>query len=84
MKDFSVWPGVLIVFFVAITILTIFPSQHKQCIDRNSAIIEKLQENDADGETIKNKGYEIGTGCRSRYRFQPNRVIYSPHAPANS
>ena len=48
MKDFSVWPGVLIVCFVAITILTIFPSKHKQCIDRNSTIIEKLQENDAD------------------------------------
>ena len=69
MKDFSVWPGVLIVFFVAITILTIFPSQRKQCIDRNSAIIEKLQENDADEETIKNKGYEIGTGCRANTNF---------------
>ena len=69
MKDFSVWPGVLIIFFVAITIFTIFPSQHKQCIDRNSAIIEKLQENEADGETIKNKGYEIGTGCRSNTDF---------------
>ena len=69
MKDFSVWPGVLIVFFVAITILTIFPSQHKQCIDRNSTIIEKLQENEADGETIKNKGYEIGIGCRADTNF---------------
>ena len=69
MKDFSVWPGVLIVFFVAITILTIFPSQHKQCIDRNRAIIEKLQENDADRETIKNKGYEIGIGCRADTNF---------------
>ena len=69
MKDFSVWPGVLIVFFVAITILTIFPSQHKQCIDRNSVLIEKLQENDADEETIKNKGYEIGTGCRADTNF---------------
>ena len=69
MKDFSVWPGVLIVFFVAITILTIFPSQHKKCIDRNSAIIEKLQENDANEETIKNKGYEIGTGCRTDTNF---------------
>ena len=69
MRDFSVWLGVLIVFFVAITILTIFPSQHKQCIDRNSAIIGKLQENEADGETIKNKGYEIGTGCRSNTDF---------------
>jgi len=69
MKDFSVWPGVLIVFFIAITILTIFPSQHKQCIDRNSAIIEKLQENKTDEETIKNKGYEIGTGCRANTNF---------------
>ena len=69
MKDFSVWPGVLIVFFVAITILTIFPSQHKQCIDRNSVIIEKLQENDADEETIKNKGHEISTGCRTDTNF---------------
>ena len=69
MKDFSVWPGVLIVFFVAITILTIFPSQHKQCIDRNSAIIEKLQENDADEEMIKNKDYEIGTGYRTDTNF---------------
>ena len=69
MKDFSVWPGVLIVFFVAITILTIFPSQHKQCIDRNSAIIKELQKNEADGDTIKNKGYEIGTGCRTDTNF---------------
>ena len=69
MKDLSVWPGVLIVCFVAITILTIFPSKHKQCIDRNSAIIEKLQENDADRETIKNKGYEIGIGCRADTNF---------------
>ena len=69
MKDFSVWPGVLIVCFVAITILTIFPSKHKKCIDRNSAIIEKLQENDADRETIKNKGYEIGIGCRADTNF---------------
>ena len=69
MKDFSVWPGVLIVFFVAITILTIFPSQHKQCIDRNSAIIEKLREDDANEESIKNKGYEIGTGCRTDTNF---------------
>ena len=69
MKDFSVWPGVLIIFFVAITIFTIFPSQHKQCIDRNSAIIEKLQENDADEEMIKNKDYEIGTGCRTDTNF---------------
>ena len=70
MNDFSVWPGVLIVCFVAITILTIFPSKHKQCIDRNSAIIEKLQENDADRETIKNKGYEIGIGCRADTNFK--------------
>ena len=69
MRDFSVWPGVLIVFFVAITILTIFPSKHKQCIDRNSVIIEKLQENDTDRETIKNKGYEIGIGCRADTNF---------------
>ena len=69
MKDFSVWPGVLIIFFVAITIFTIFPSQHKQCIDRNSAIIEKLQENDADEEMIKNKDYEIGTGYRTDTNF---------------
>lgn len=69
MKDFSVWPGVLIVCFVAITILIIFPSKHKQCIDRNSTIIEKLQENDADRETIKNKGYEIGIGCRADTNF---------------
>jgi len=69
MKDFSVWPGVLIVFFVAITILTIFPSQHKQCIDRNSTIIEEFQKNEADGDTIKNKGYEIGTGCRTDTNF---------------
>ena len=69
MKDFSVWPGVLIVFFIAITILTIFPSQHKQCIDRNSAIIEKLREDDANEESIKNKGYEIGTGCRTDTNF---------------
>ena len=69
MRDFSVWPGVLIVFFVAITILTIVPSKHKQCIDRNSVIIEKLQENDTDRETIKNKGYEIGIGCRADTNF---------------
>ena len=55
--------------FVAITILTIFPSQHKQCIDRNSAIIEELQKNEADGDIIKNKGYEIGTGCRTDTNF---------------
>ena len=72
MKDFSVWPGVLIVFFVAITILTIFPSKHKQCIDRNSAIMEKLQENEADREIIKNKGYEIGIGCRADINFNLN------------
>ena len=69
MKDYSVWHGVLIVCFVAITILTIFPSKHKQCIDRNSTIIGKLQENDADRETIKNKGYEIGIGCRADTNF---------------
>ena len=69
MKDFSVWPGVIIFLFVAITILTIFPSQHKQCIDRNSAIIEELQKNEADGDIIKNKGYEIGTGCRTDTNF---------------
>jgi len=69
MKDFSVWPGVLIVCFVAITILTIFPSKHKQCIDRNSAIMEKLKENETDREIIKNKGYEIGIGCRADTNF---------------
>ena len=69
MKDFSVWPGVLIVCFVAITILTIFPSKHKQCIDRNSAIMEKLKENETDREIIKNKGYEIGIGCRANTNF---------------
>tara|TARA_B100001059_G_scaffold64110_1_gene60121 strand:- start:213 stop:434 length:222 start_codon:yes stop_codon:yes gene_type:complete len=69
MKDFSVWPGVLIVCFVAITILTIFPSKHKQCIDRNSAIMEKLKENETDREIIKNKGYEIGIGCRADTDF---------------
>ena len=69
MKDFSVWPGVLVVCFVAITILTIFPSKHKQCIDRNSAIMEKLKENETDRETIKNKGYEIGIGCRANTDF---------------
>ena len=69
MKDFSIWPGVLLVFFTAITIISIFPSKHKQCIDRNSTIIEKLQENDADRETIKNKGYEIGIGCRADTNF---------------
>tara|TARA_B100001094_G_scaffold143254_1_gene138812 strand:- start:278 stop:499 length:222 start_codon:yes stop_codon:yes gene_type:complete len=69
MKDFSIWLGVLIVCFVAITILTIFPSKHKQCIDRNSAIIEKLKENETDRETIKNKGYEIGIGCRADTNF---------------
>tara|TARA_B100000902_G_scaffold111577_1_gene112867 strand:- start:26 stop:247 length:222 start_codon:yes stop_codon:yes gene_type:complete len=69
MKDFSVWPGVLVVCFVAITILTIFPSKHKQCIDRNSAIMEKLKENETDREIIKNKGYEIGIGCRADTDF---------------
>ena len=69
MKDFSVWPGVLVVCFVAITILTIFPSKHKQCIDRNSAIMEKLKENETDREIIKNKGYEIGIGCRADTNF---------------
>jgi hypothetical protein len=69
MKDFSVWPGVLVVCFVAITILTIFPSKHKQCIDRNSTIMEKLKENETDRETIKNKGYEIGIGCRADTDF---------------
>ena len=69
MKDFSVWPGVLIVCFVAITILTIFPSKHKQCIDRNSAIMERLKENETDREIIKNKGYEIGIGCRADTDF---------------
>jgi hypothetical protein len=69
MKKFSVWPGVLIVCFVAIAILTIFPSKHKQCIDRNRIVIEKLQEANADRETIKNKGYEIGIGCRANTDF---------------
>lgn len=69
MKKFSIWPGVLIVCFVAITILTIFPSKHKQCIDRNRIVIEKLQEANADRETIKNKGYEIGIGCRANTGF---------------
>ena len=69
MKKFSVWPGVLIVCFVAITILTIFPSKHKQCIDRNRIVIEKLQEANVDRETIKNKGYEIGIGCRANTDF---------------
>ena len=69
MKDFSVWPGVLVVCFVAITILTIFPSKHKQCIDRNSAIMERLKENETDREIIKNKGYEIGIGCRANTDF---------------
>ena len=69
MKDFSVWPGVLVVCFVAITILTIFPSKHKQCIDRNSAIMEKLKEKETDREIIKNKGYEIGIGCRADTDF---------------
>ena len=32
-------------------------------------IIEKLQENDADRETIKNKGYKIGIGCRADTNF---------------
>lgn len=69
MKKFSIWPGVLIVCFVAITILTIFPSKHKQCIDRNRIVIEKLQEANADREIIKNKGYEIGIGCRANTDF---------------
>ena len=69
MKDIVVWPGVLIVFFVAIAILTIFPSKHKECIDRNSIIIEQLQESNADRETVKNKGHEIGIGCRSNTDF---------------
>ena len=69
MKNFSVWPGVLVVCFVAITILTIFPSKHKQCIDRNSAIMERLKENETDREIIKNKGYEIGIGCRADTDF---------------
>ena len=69
MKDFSVWPGVLIVGLVAITIFSLFPSQHKQCIDRNIAIIDKLQESDADQETIKSKGSKIGIGCRADKNF---------------
>ena len=69
MKNFSVWPGVLVICFVAITILTIFPSKHKQCIDRNSAIMEKLKEKETDREIIKNKGYEIGIGCRADTDF---------------
>ena len=31
--------------------------------------IEKLQEANADRETIKNKGYEIGIGCRANTDF---------------
>ena len=69
MKDFSIWHGVLLVFFTAITIISIFPSKHKQCIDRNSAIMEKLKKNETDRETIKNKGYEIGIGCRADTDF---------------
>ncbi len=69
MKNFNIWPGVLIVCFVAITILTIFPSQHKQCIDRNRIIIEQIQKNGADKETIMNKGHEVGFGCRANTDF---------------
>ena len=69
MKDIVVWPGVLIVFFIAIAILTIFPSKHKECIDRNRIIIEQLQEINADKETVKKKGHEIGIGCRSNTDF---------------
>ena len=69
MKDFSVWPGVLIIGFVAISIFSLFPSQHKLCIDRNIAIIEKLQESNTDRETIKNKGSKIGIGCRADTNF---------------
>ena len=69
MKDIVVWPGVLTVFFVAFAILTIFPSKHKECIDRNRIIIEQLQESNADRETVKNKGREISIGCRSNTDF---------------
>lgn len=69
MENKIVWPGILLVCFVAITILTIFPSKHKQCIDRNRIVIEKLKEKNADRETIKNKGYEIGINCRADTNF---------------
>ena len=69
MKDFSVQSGVLIVCTVAITMQTIFALKHKQCVDRNSAIIEKMQDNDTDRETIQSRGYEINIGCRADTDF---------------
>ena len=48
---------------------TIFALKHKQCVDRNSAIIEKIQDNDTDRETIQSRGYEINIGFRADTDF---------------
>ena len=69
MDNYKVWIGVLLICFAAVAIMTIFPSKHKQCIDRNSVVIEKLKEENAPRELIKNTGFEIGVKCKSDPSF---------------
>ena len=64
---------VLIIF--TILLITIIPSSHKSCIDRNMTILNNLdQEKYTDGE-IKKFGKSIGTSCKNNYSFDLTNLV---------
>ena len=69
MDKHKVWIGGLIICFVAVAVMTIFPSKHKQCIDRNRVVIEELKGENAPRELIKDTGFQIGIKCKADNSF---------------
>ena len=69
MEKMGIWPGVILVITLAIVIVTIFPSDHKKCIDTNIKILKEMKQQNQNEELIKKKGREIGNECKKNYSF---------------
>ncbi len=63
-------PLAFALFVFVIFFTTLVPSSHKNCIDRNLATLNSLDEDRYSENEIKELGLSIGTGCREDNSFQ--------------
>ena len=63
-------PLAFALFVFVIFFMSLFPSQHKTCIDQNLSILNNLDHEKYSDQEIKELGLSIGAGCNKDYSFQ--------------
>ena len=69
-KRYGIVPLAFILFAFTILIISIFPSQHKSCLDNNIKILKELDREIYSDDQISKMGKLIGEGCRADKNYQ--------------